>query len=101
LEAWGLNVVGPFTSKSSAEHMYILAAINYFSKWVETIALKEVKKENMVNFIQMHVIFQYGVPWYIVTDNDKPFVNKLMTSLCEKFKFSSTTHQCIMHLQMV
>ena len=39
--------------------MYILTAINYFSKCVEAIALKEVKKENMVNFI--------------LTDNGKPF----------------------------
>jgi len=27
------------------------------------------------------------VPWYIITDNGKPFVNKLVISLCEKFKF--------------
>ncbi|KAL0362108.1 UNVERIFIED_CONTAM: hypothetical protein Scaly_1166000 [Sesamum calycinum] len=30
-DAWGLNVVGPLT-KSSEGHLYILAAINYFSK---------------------------------------------------------------------
>jgi len=28
------------------------------------------------------------VPRYVVTDDDNPFVNKLMSSLCEKFKFS-------------
>jgi len=28
------------------------------------------------------------MPWYIVTNNGKPFVNKLMSNLCEKFKFS-------------
>jgi len=32
--------------------------------------------------------FQYGVPWYIITDNRKPFVNKLMTSRYAKFKFA-------------
>jgi len=53
------------------------------------IALKEVKKENVVNFIQTHIIYRYGVPRYIITDNGKPFFNKLMTtSLCEKFKFA-------------
>jgi len=68
--------------------MYILAATDYFSKWAETIALKEVKKENMVDFIQIHIIFTYGVPRYIITYNGKLFVNKRMRSLCEKFKFS-------------
>jgi len=68
--------------------MYILAAIDYFSKWATTIVLKEVKKENVVDSIRTHIISRYGVPRYIVTDNGKPFVNKLMSSPCEKFKFS-------------
>ncbi|KAA0061209.1 uncharacterized protein E5676_scaffold157G00320 [Cucumis melo var. makuwa] len=31
-EAWGLNLVGPITPKSSAGYSYILAGTNYFSK---------------------------------------------------------------------
>jgi len=40
-------------------------------------------------------IYHYGVPWYIITDNGKLFVNKLMTSLCEKFQF--TQHKSSMY----
>ena len=87
-EAWGLDVVGPITPKSSASHSYILAATDYFSKWAEAIPLREVKKENVVDFIKTHIIYRYGVPRYIITDNGKPFFNSLMTSLCEKFKFA-------------
>uniref|UniRef100_A0A2N9IB92 Integrase catalytic domain-containing protein n=1 Tax=Fagus sylvatica TaxID=28930 RepID=A0A2N9IB92_FAGSY len=67
-DAWGLDVVGPLP-KSSAGHLYILAATDYFSKWAEVISLKEVKKENVVNFIRTHLIYRYGVPRYIMTDN--------------------------------
>ena len=49
-DAWGLDVVGPLPN-SSRGHLYILAATDYFSKWAEAIPLKEVKKENVVNFI--------------------------------------------------
>ena len=49
--------------------------------------LKEVKKENVVDFIKTHIIYWYGVPRYIMTDNGKSFINKLMTSLSMKFKF--------------
>jgi len=87
-EAGGLDVVGPITPKSSAGHSYILAANDYFSKWVEVIPLREVKKENVVDFIRTHISYRYGVPRYIITDNGKPFVNSLLTSLCEKFKFA-------------
>ncbi|KAL0454262.1 UNVERIFIED_CONTAM: hypothetical protein Slati_0765400 [Sesamum latifolium] len=39
-DAWGLDVVGPLT-KSSAGHLYILAATDYFFKWAEAVPLKE------------------------------------------------------------
>ena len=68
-------------------HLYILAMSDYFSKWAKAIPLKEVKKENVVNFIRTHLIYQYGVPRYIITDNDKPFYNSLVSQLCKKFEF--------------
>lgn len=86
-DAWGLDVVGPFKNKSSAGHEYILAATDYFSKWAEAVPLKEVKKETVVDFIKCHIIYRYGVPRYIVTDNRKPFYNCLMSQLGEQFDF--------------
>ncbi|KAL0299882.1 UNVERIFIED_CONTAM: hypothetical protein Sangu_3148800 [Sesamum angustifolium] len=58
-DAWGLDVVGPLT-KSSGGHLYILAATDYFSKWAEAVPLKEVKKENVADFIRTHIIYRYG-----------------------------------------
>ncbi|KAL0286119.1 UNVERIFIED_CONTAM: hypothetical protein Sradi_7156100 [Sesamum radiatum] len=60
-DAWGLDVVGPLT-KSSRGHLYILATTYYFSKWAEAVPLKEVKKENVADFIRTHIIYRYGVP---------------------------------------
>uniref|UniRef100_A0A2N9J370 Integrase catalytic domain-containing protein n=1 Tax=Fagus sylvatica TaxID=28930 RepID=A0A2N9J370_FAGSY len=85
-DAWGLDVVRPLP-KSLAGHLYILAATGYFSKWAKVISLKEVKKENVVNFIRTHLIYRYGIPHYIMTDNGKPFHNSLVDQLCEKFGF--------------
>ena len=85
-DAWGLDAIGPLP-KSSSGHLYILAAIDYFSKWAEAVPLREVKKETVVNFIRTHLIYRYGVPRYIITDNGKPFYNRPMIELCEKFKF--------------
>ncbi|CAL9004724.1 unnamed protein product [Prunus brigantina] len=58
-DAWGLDVVGPIAPKSSDGHSYILAATDYFSKWAEAVPLKEVKKENVVNFIKVNIIHRY------------------------------------------
>ncbi|KAA0050334.1 uncharacterized protein E6C27_scaffold88G00600 [Cucumis melo var. makuwa] len=86
-EAWGLDLVGPITPKSSGCHSYILAGTEYFSKWAETVPLREAKKENIVNFVQTHIIYRYGIPHRIVTDNGRQFANTLMDKLCEKFNF--------------
>ncbi|KAL0396596.1 UNVERIFIED_CONTAM: hypothetical protein Scaly_0108000 [Sesamum calycinum] len=69
------------------EVLYILAATDYFSKWAEAVPLKEVKKENVADFIRTHIIYRYGVPRYIITDNGKPFCNSLIDKLCQKFDF--------------
>ncbi|KAK4384600.1 hypothetical protein Sango_3044200 [Sesamum angolense] len=81
-----LDVVGLLT-KSSGAHLYNLAATDYFSKWAEAVPLKEVKKENVADFIRTYIIYHYGVARYIITDNRKPFCNSLIDKLCQKFGF--------------
>ncbi|XP_071924896.1 uncharacterized protein [Coffea arabica] len=71
-DAWGLDIVGSLP-KSFGGHIFILAATNYFSKWAEAVFLREVKKENVVDFIRLHIIYRYGVPRYIITDNATPY----------------------------
>ena len=40
-----------------------------------------------MNFIRTHLIYRYGIPCYIMTDNGKHFYNSLVDQLCEKFGF--------------
>ena len=87
-EAWGLDVVGPMRPKSSDCHSYIVGTTDYFSKKAKAVPLREVKKNNVIDFIRMHIIYRYSIPRYIITDNSKPLFNSLMTILCEKFKFA-------------
>ena len=79
-------MVGPLL-KNTKGYLYILAAIYYFSKWVEAAVLKEVKKETVVNFIQTNIIYRYRMPRYIITDNEKEFYNTTMNKLCAQFDF--------------
>ena len=85
-DAWGLDDFGPLL-KSSKRQMYMLAVTDYFSKWAEVVPLKVVKKQNVADFMKSNIIFRYGIPRCIVTDNGTPFNNKLMSSLCDKFSF--------------
>ncbi|KAG9453464.1 hypothetical protein H6P81_006368 [Aristolochia fimbriata] len=75
-EAWGMDIIGPITPKSDTDRQYILAATDYFSKWAEAAAYREVKATTVADFIRTQIIYRYGVPRYIVTDNGTPFRNK-------------------------
>ncbi|KAG9442524.1 hypothetical protein H6P81_018378 [Aristolochia fimbriata] len=80
-EALGMDIIGPITPKSDFDRQYILAAIDYFSKWAEAVAYQEVKATTVADFIQTQIIYRYGVPRYIMTDNGTPFRNRVMDRL--------------------
>ncbi|KAG9450484.1 hypothetical protein H6P81_010449 [Aristolochia fimbriata] len=84
-EAWGMDIIGPITPKSDSDKQYILAATDYFSKWAEAAAYREVKATTVADFIRTQLIYRYGVPRYIVTDNGTSFRNRVMDRFCEKF----------------
>ena len=57
-----MNMVGPISPPSSKGHQFILAITDYFSKWVETIPLRELKASDVIKFVKHHVIYRFGVP---------------------------------------
>ncbi|KAG9442391.1 hypothetical protein H6P81_018245 [Aristolochia fimbriata] len=90
-EAWGMDIIGPISPKFDSDWQYILAATDYFSKWAEAAAYREVKATTVVDFIRTQIIYRYGVPRYIMTDNGTPFKNKVMDHFCEKFRIQQRT----------
>ncbi|GAA0183010.1 hypothetical protein LIER_30501 [Lithospermum erythrorhizon] len=63
-DACGLDMVGPLP-KTSSGHTYILAATDYFFKRGEVVPLKTGRQEEVA------LIYRYGVPRHIITDNGK------------------------------
>ncbi|RDY13551.1 Gypsy retrotransposon integrase-like protein 1, partial [Mucuna pruriens] len=83
---WGLDMIGPIEPKASNGHRFILAAIDYFTKWVEAASYANVTKSMVIKFIKRDIICSYGVPTRIITDNGANLNNKMMTELFERFK---------------
>ncbi|KAG9450288.1 hypothetical protein H6P81_010253 [Aristolochia fimbriata] len=85
-EAWGMDIIGPISPKSDSDRQYILAATDYFSKWAEAAAYREVKAATVVDFIRTQIIYRYGVPRYIMTDNVNGFSEAFNKTLCKILK---------------
>jgi hypothetical protein len=85
-EAWGIDVIGPIDPPSSRGHRFILAITDYFSKWAEAVSLREVKTDNVISFLERHIIYRFGVPHRITSDNGKAFKSHKMQRFIAKYK---------------
>jgi len=54
---WGMGIIGPISSSTSKGHWFILVIIDYFSKLVEAIPLKEIKTSDVIKFVKHHVLY--------------------------------------------
>ena len=81
---WGLGLIGPINPPSNG-YIWILAAIEYFTKWIEAIPLKKAIGAAVANFIQEYIITRFGIPRRLINDNGILFINKDMKGLTEAY----------------
>ena len=53
-----------------------MVATDYFTKWVEAIPLKTVTLKNMVDFVKEHIVYRFGIPQTITTDQGIMFTSE-------------------------
>jgi hypothetical protein len=70
----------------------MLVAVDKFTKWVEAAPVTTQDSTVAINFIKS-IVFRFGVPYSIITDNGTNFTSKEFKSYCEglgvKLKFAS------------
>nr|XP_009610197.1 protein NYNRIN-like [Nicotiana tomentosiformis]XP_009611738.1 protein NYNRIN-like [Nicotiana tomentosiformis] len=76
--AWGMDVISPVEPAASNGHIFILAAIDYFTKWVKTASYKPVTKKVISNFVRDRIVCRFGVPMSIITYNAANLNSDLM-----------------------
>nr|XP_009776242.1 PREDICTED: uncharacterized protein LOC104226061 [Nicotiana sylvestris] len=84
--AWGTDVIRPIELAGSNRHIFILVAIDYFTKCVKDISYKVVTKKVIANFIRDRIICRFGVLESIITDNAANLNSDFMKAVCKKFK---------------
>jgi hypothetical protein len=92
---WGLDMVGKLHKSWPGGHVYMLVAVDKFTKWVEAAPLTTQDSIAAINFIKL-IVFRFGVPHNIITDNGMNFTSKEFKNYCEsmgiKLKFASIAH---------
>jgi hypothetical protein len=70
---WWLDIVGPLR-KAPGGYTHLLVAIDKFSKWAEQV----------VTFFT-DIVYRFGVPNSIITDNGSQFTGRKFLEFCDKF----------------
>ena len=82
---WGLDVIGPLNPKSSKGHVYIITETDYFTKWQEVVALRNVDSEKLVHFLKENILSRFGVPEKLITNNGSIFIGSKFTLFCGEY----------------
>ncbi|WJX26318.1 hypothetical protein P8452_15256 [Trifolium repens] len=88
---WALDLIGEIRPASSKNQRFILVGIDYFTKWIEAVALPKVDQETVISFIQNHIIYRFGLPETITTDQGTVFVGQKMQNFANEAGFKLLT----------
>ncbi|XP_010480610.1 PREDICTED: uncharacterized protein LOC104759371 [Camelina sativa] len=82
---WSMDIIGPL-HRGPGGVQYVLALTDYFSKWVEAAAYAKVTSDEVEQFVLKSIIYRYGVPHEIITDNGLQFISSKFEEFCAKWK---------------
>nr|GEX00458.1 reverse transcriptase domain-containing protein [Tanacetum cinerariifolium] len=82
-DVWGIDFMGPFPS--SRENMYILVAVDYLSKWVETKALPTNDARVVVKILKS-LFTRFGTHRAIISDRGTHFCNDKFSKVMSKYE---------------
>ncbi|KAK0580388.1 hypothetical protein LWI29_001267 [Acer saccharum] len=81
---WGIDLIGPMpTAAGGAKHAIV--AVDYFTKWVEAEPLVHITEANTISFVKKNILYRFGIPNTIITDNGTQFDGRKFRELCDKY----------------
>ena len=63
---------------------YLLAGTNYFTKWVETEPLENIRDVDAKKFVWRNIVTRFGVPHILISNNGLQFDSKAFRRYCSE-----------------
>jgi hypothetical protein len=75
IQGWALDFIGEIHPSSSKGHRFVLVATDYFTKWTKAVPLKNMTHMEVINFVQEHIIYRFGIPQTLTSDYGASFMS--------------------------
>ena len=83
------DILGPLP-ETERGNRYILVVGDYFTKWKEALAIKDMEAVTIARCLVNEVICRFGVPDSLHTDQGKNFESALVKEICEMLGIKKT-----------
>jgi hypothetical protein len=84
LAVWGIDLLGPF-ARAPGVYTHLFVAVDKFTKWVEAKPITSITAGQAKDFLN-DIVFRFGVPNSIITDNGTQFTGKPFLDFCHAFQ---------------
>jgi hypothetical protein len=74
----------------------VLVATDYFTKWTEVVALKNMTHREVIEFITDHIIHRFSITHTLTTDQGASFMSKEVCEFAEYIGLSCSIYLHIM-----
>ena len=78
---WGFDIVGHFP-KTTRNKRWLLVGTDYFTKWVETESLTNIRDMDAKRFVWKNIVTRFGIPHTLISDNGLQFDSKAFRRYC-------------------
>src|SRR3954471_20813402 len=82
-------MIGKLPKSSKGGHVYLLVAVDKFTKWIEAMPVTNQKGKTTIKFFES-IVYRFGVPHNIITDNGSNFISKEFQDFCEDLRINIT-----------
>nr|GEW15757.1 reverse transcriptase domain-containing protein [Tanacetum cinerariifolium] len=90
-----VNGGGPFP-EGSGKVKFLIVAMDYFTKWIETKAVATITGRHVKKFVWDNIVCRLGISGEIISDNGKQFSDNPFKDWCDKLniteRFASVKH---------
>ncbi|XP_074342677.1 uncharacterized protein LOC141680314 [Apium graveolens] len=70
------------------QKVFMLAMTDYFSKWIEAEAFRQVPSKEVISFIKINVLCKFGILSEIVCDNGSQFISDKIEAFFRKYNIN-------------
>jgi hypothetical protein len=85
-QSWALYFIDQIHPASSKGHRYVLVAIDYFTKSMEAVPLKNMMHKEVIYFISEHIIHRFSIPQTLTTNKCSSFMSHQVHKFTDSLK---------------